>query len=67
MRRCDNNSRSLGTKFKVVTAINFLSRIGDNMREYVIRRDKMCEDVITIQQVWVLNLKLSLRLTFCQG
>ena len=48
MIRCDNVLRSLGTKFKVVIDICFLSKIGDKVRSGMIRRDKMWHDVVTI-------------------
>ena len=47
MARCDNILRSLGTIFRVVTEINFLSKMGDKVWQGVIRHDKIWQDVIT--------------------
>ena len=66
MIRCENILRSLGTKFKVVIDINFISKMGDKVCLGVIRHDQMWQD-IRFEGVWVLNLKLSLTSTFYQA
>ena len=39
---------SLGTNFKVVIDITFISKMGDKVQKRVIRRDKMQQDVKTV-------------------
>ena len=64
MARKDNILSSLGTKYKIVSDITFISKMAKKVWEGVRRHDKIGQNVIPFYGAWELNLKMSLKLLF---